>query len=121
MSIERYDVNKGSSRLVVHNGVAYFTGHAAPTPATLREQTAALCRRYDELFAQFGLKKENIIMMNTYLKYINEIDEFKEEWGKWIGSEHGPAGVVVEAPPVQNSPMGDNIRIELALIVAVDE
>lgn len=121
MSIKRYDINKGSSRLVVHNGVAYFTGHASPRYQTLREQTAGVCRRYDELFAQFGLKKENIIMMNAYLKDINELPEFDEEWNKWVGEEHAPAGVAVQASPVQNSAMGDNIRLELALIVAVDE
>ncbi len=121
MSIQRYDVNKGSSRLVVHNGVAYFTGHARPNTPTLREQTAGLCKRYDELFEQFGLKKENIIMMNAYLKDINEIAEFEEEWNKWVGEEHAPAGVAVEASPVQNSALGDNIRLELALIVATEE
>ncbi len=120
MAIQRFDISGGSSRLVIHNGVAYFTGHAAPHLKTLREQTARVCARYDELFEQFGLKKENIIAMNAYLKDISEIAEFNEEWVKWIGSEHGPAGVAVEASPVQNSPMGDNIRLELALIVAVE-
>ncbi|MEG2677435.1 MAG: Rid family hydrolase [Oscillospiraceae bacterium] len=100
--------------------VAYFTGHASPKFKTLREQTAGLCRRYDELFAQFGLKKENIISMNAYLKDIKELPEFDDEWNKWIDPAHAPAGVAVQAPPDQTSEMGDNIHVELALIVAAD-
>lgn len=58
MEIQRFDKRPGCSRVVIHNHVAYFTGHvAAGKQPTLREQGEAVLKRYDELFERFGLKK----------------------------------------------------------------
>ena len=111
LKIDRIDSNKGASRIVKYNGIAYFTGHSArPGFKTLKEQTAAVLARYDELFAQHGLKKENIIVMNAYLADIKMIDE------AWIDGVYAPAGVAVEAKP-----MGENNLLELQFNVAYDE
>ena len=57
MDIIRLDKNGNSARVAIHNGVAYFTGHVSREPLpTLKEQTAAVLARYDELFEQFGMK-----------------------------------------------------------------
>lgn len=67
MEIQRFDKRPGCSRVVIHNHVAYFTGHvAAGKQPTLREQGEAVLKRYDELFERFGLKKENILYSNAY-------------------------------------------------------
>ncbi len=116
MEIKRFDVRHGTSRVVFHNGVAYFTGHvAAGKQATLREQTLAVCARYDELFEKFGLKKENILMNNSYISDMSMIDEFSEVFHDWVGGETPPAGVAVEAK--MSSP---EYLLEMALIVAVE-
>ncbi len=120
MAIEKFDVGPGGSRLVIHNNVAYFTGHVSPFTNTLREQTMGLCKRYDELFAQFGLKKENILMANIYLQNINDLVQFDEVFHEWVGAEHPPAGVAVQAPPEFKTEDGKDILVELALIVARD-
>lgn len=116
MDIKRFDKTTGCSRLVIHNHVAYFTGHSArPEFVTMKEQTRAVCARYDELFAQFGLKKQNIIMMNAYLKDMAMMPDFREEYHKWLNGEVAPAGVAVEA-----APSGDGNLLELQFIVAVE-
>lgn len=115
MEIKRLDAAPGSARLVIHNHVAYFTGHVSREPfPTLREQTQALVKRYDELFAQFGLKRENILMYNGYFADLDKLPEFFEVFNPWVGT-HGPAGVTVGV-----SGIGDGRLVELALIVAVD-
>ncbi len=118
MAIERYDISGGGSRLVIHNDVAYFTGHVSPFTSTLREQTMGLCKRYDELLPQFGLKKENILMANIYLQNIDDLKEFDEVFHEWVGAENPPAGVAVQAPPEFKTEDGKDILVELALIVA---
>lgn len=116
MDIKRYDIMPGCSRLVIHNNVAYFTGHSARSEfVTMKEQTRAVCQRYDELFAQFGLKKENIVMMNAYLKDINMMPDFQEEYRAWLGGQVAPAGVAVQAAPA-----GQGNLLELQFIVATD-
>ena len=114
MEIKRFDSRPGCSRVVIHNNVAYFTGHVSPKSEDLVEQAVAVFARYDELFEQFGLKKENILMGNIYVDDLSRLPEFNEEYAKWVGTEHAPAGVAVEA-----SPTGD-YHIEIALIVAVE-
>ena len=73
MAIEHFDMGEGGSRLVIHNNVAYFTGHVSPFFKTLREQTEGICKRYDELFLQFGLKKENIPLSELNIDLLNRI------------------------------------------------
>lgn len=117
--IQRVDKAPGCSRFVIHNGVAYFTGHVSPFAKTLREQTEGVCKRYDELFALHGLKKENILMANAYIKDMSQFKEYAEVFNAWVGTDNAPAGVAVQAMPDQSSELGDNILVELALIVAV--
>lgn len=115
MNIKRYDVKPGLSRVVVHNNVAYFTGHvAAGKQSTLKEQGATVLARYDELFERFGFKKENILMYNAYVKDISNYDDFRVIFREWLG-ESAPAGVAVQAECSD-----PEYLIELALIVAVE-
>lgn len=117
MEIKRFDCRPGCARVVIHNQVAYFTGHvAAGKQATLREQTAAVCARYDQLFTQFHLKKEHILMANCYLKNIQDAGEFHEIFDAWVGGETPPAGCCVQAELED-----PELLIELALIVAMEQ
>lgn len=114
--IKRIDPCGSSARVTVHNGVAYFTGHVSKEPyPTLKEQTAAVLARYDELFAQFGMKKENILMLNAYFRDISKISEFFEVYDPWIGDVH-PAGLTVQAECITETKL-----VEICFIVAVDE
>lgn len=110
----------GAARVVFSHNLAFFTGHAAPQYATLREQSAAVLRRYDELFAQFGLLKKNILYSVCYLKNADDEEQFTDEYFQWIDPENPPAGYTVTGMPIQHSPVGDNILIELQFIVATD-
>lgn len=115
-NIKRIDPSGSSARVAIHNGVAYFTGHVSREAyPTLKEQTAAVLARYDELFAQFGMKKENIIMLNAYFRDISKVSEFFEVYDPWIGDVH-PAGLTVQAPCISEDRL-----VEICFIVAVDE
>ena len=110
--VERPD----GGRLTIHNKVAYFAGHVSKEPyPTIEEQTQALCDRYDELFAQFGLKKENIIMFNAYFRDISMAKPFLGVLEQWLGKENMPPGVTVQAECITETKL-----VELAMIVAVE-
>ena len=107
-------------RMVEYDGMAYFTGHVYPKVDTLGEQVAGVLNRYDELFEKFGLKKENVIAANGFIKNMAHYGEIAEPFNAYFG-ENPPAGVIVEAPPRQNTPFGPKLEIELALFVATGE
>ncbi len=119
LPIKRYDVTRGC-RMVEYDGMAYFTGHVYPKVDTLGEQVAGVLNRYDELFEKFGLKKENVIAANGFIKNMAHYGEIAEPFNAYFG-ENPPAGVIVEAPPRQNTPFGPKLEIELALFVATGE
>lgn len=119
--VRKYDTKRESSRFVIHNGLAIFTGHISPFADDLRGQSADILVRYDELMNKYNLKKENIIHFTAYLKDISKADEFSEVWNQWIIKNHEPAGIIVEAAPNQSLPYGDNVHLELSLIVATEE
>lgn len=109
--VERPD----GGRLSIHNNVVYFAGHVSKVPyPTIEEQTQALCDRYDELFAQFGLQKENIIMFNAYFRDISMAKAFLGVMENWLGKDNMPPGVTVQAACITETKL-----VELALIVAV--
>jgi len=102
-------------RLSIHNNVAYFAGHVSKEPyPTIEEQTQALCDRYDELFTQLSLKKENIIMFNAYFRDIAMAKPFLSVLEQWLGKENMPPGVTVQAECITDTKL-----VELAMIVAV--
>lgn len=122
MGIQHLDVSKGGySRVTFSKNLAFFTGHAAPQYQTLKEQAEGILKRYDELFKQFGLKKSNILYTTCFMKNADDEDEFADIYFQWIDPKNPPAGVTVTALPIQHSPVGDNILMELSFIVATND
>ena len=66
--IRKIDTKRDSSRVVIHQGLAVFTGHISPFADDLRGQSEDILYRYEELMSKFNLKKENIIYYTAYLK-----------------------------------------------------
>ena len=116
-NIVRRDVVPGMSRVVEYNGLAWFTGHSArPEFVGTLEQTKALCARYDELFAQFGYRKENLVMMYGFMADIEEYKDFDAGKAGFECPDAPAAGVLVQARP-----SGEGNRLELQYILALDD
>ena len=105
MEIIRYDATLGHARVVIHNHVAYFTDHVARKElglTTVKDQTAAILERFDELFERFGMRKEHILLMTAYLRDISKLSEFDDSWHAWIGDKDVPAAIAIQAPPAED-------------------
>ena len=121
MASRYFDVSPGgASRVVFSHNLAFFTGHGAPQYETLEEQSRAVLKRYDQLFEQLGLLKKNIIYAACFLKNADDEKDFLKIYTQWYDKKNPPAGYTVTGVPIQHSPVGDNILIELQFIVATD-
>ena len=115
MEIKRYPQHSNRSDVVICNGFAYFAGITAREGCeTLREQTKDILEQYDALFAETGVKKENLVMANTFLYDCDNGDEYGEVWHEWVGDVTPPAGICVQAK------IKDGKKIILAMIATVD-
>jgi len=94
---ERIECGKTMSRAVVRDGVIYFSGHvAAGKQPTIKEQAAALCKRYDELLRISGSDPSHIMFASIYITDMSLKPEFNEVWNEWIPEGCAPGRVCVE-------------------------
>lgn len=115
MKIERFTGAPDRADVVIANGMAFFSGIVAREGCeTMGEQTRDILAQYDALFAKTGIRRENLLMANTFLSNMEEGDEYGEVWREWIGEKTPPAGICVEAK------IKDGKKIIIALIAVAD-
>lgn len=100
--IQRTRLQDGTGMLVRYGGIAYFSGRSLQSGCgSLEAQTKEVMRTYDELLAENGLRKENILNGNIYVQDITMQDEYENVWIGWTYTGHKPSGTMVEGRPVQ--------------------
>lgn len=96
-TIHRYDSHGRASRVVECNGVLYFEIHVAADaknrPMTMKEQAAALLKRYEELLDKFGSSKRHILSASIIIRNASMLDDFNAAWEEWIEDGYQPARV----------------------------
>ncbi len=87
------------SRLSECNGILYFEPHiaagASKAEMSMKEQAAALLKRYEELLVQFGSDKHHIISVTCVIRDAAEIGELNEAWDAWIDQGFQPPRSVI--------------------------
>jgi len=96
--IKRMETKKRMSRIVIHNGVAYFCGQvAADASADIKEQTRTTLEKIDALLEQAGSDREHILTTNIFLRDIKDFAAMNEVWDAWVPEGFAPARACVEA------------------------
>ena len=68
MSVKRINVGPRMSDVVIHNGVAYLAGKVpGDTKGDIAAQTADVLKTIDELLAQAGTSKSNLLRAEIFL------------------------------------------------------
>lgn len=99
---------KQFSKVTIHNGMAYWTGHVALKPGNLYEQTKSVFTRYDVFLPAYGQKKENILHAMAFVRDIGQYEAFIKAWKEWFSDGTiPPALTCVEADLVP----GHNMEI----------
>ncbi|RKE84657.1 RidA family protein [Rhizobium sp. AG855] len=115
MNIQRIDKTERLSRVLVHNGIAYFSGLTADDKQqdTLG-QTAQILAKADGYLQQIGSTRASILSATIWLRDIGDFDQMNMAWVDWIDKDAPPARATVEA--VLGLP---EIRVEIQFTVAI--
>lgn len=98
MSIERQEIGQRMSRIVIHNDTIYLCGQVAKDASKdIREQTATMLEKVEDLLSQAGSDKEHILSATLYIRDMKDFSAMNEVWDAWVPEGHAPARACVEA------------------------
>lgn len=106
------------SQIVMHRGVVYLSGQVFPdylaSSPSIQEQTRSVLQRIDELLAEAGTSKSNLLTAQVWLADVAEFDAMNAVWESWVDPANLPAratcGVTLGHP---------NVRVEITVSAAV--
>lgn len=94
--IQRINPGPRMSEAVVYNGTVWLAGQIGEG-STVAEQTRDVLRQIDELLAEVGSSKENILQALIWLADMNDFAEMNSAWDEWVPQGHTPARATGEA------------------------
>ncbi|WP_112664013.1 RidA family protein [Microvirga flavescens] len=97
--ITRVGVAARYSDLVIHNGVAYFSGYVPETTLgqSVTAQTTDVLDQIAQSLAEIGSDKTKILRATIWLTDMGSYDEMNAVWDRWVVPGHTPARACVES------------------------
>jgi enamine deaminase RidA (YjgF/YER057c/UK114 family) len=103
------------SDAVIHNGIAYLAGQVADdTSADIGGQTADVLKQIDEILAEAGTSKSNLVRAEIFLTDIKDFAGMNKVWDAWVDPKATPARATIEAKLAR-----PEYKIEIMVIAAV--
>ena len=98
MAIQRHNVGKRLSEIVVHNGVVYLAGEVPDDVSKdITGQTEEVLAKIDKLLAQVGSDKSKLLSAQIFLPDMGDFAAMNAAWDKWIVAGQAPARATIEA------------------------
>ena len=86
------------SRIVIHNKIVYISGQTDGTTSDIKNQTANVLKKVDDLLAQANTDKSKLLTASIWLKDIkNDFKDMNDVWNGWIDPNNKPVRATVEA------------------------
>ena len=112
--IERMETKQRMSRIVKHNGTIYLCGQVCKDAEQgIKEQTATMLEKVDELLHQAGSDREHILSATIYIKDMQYFAEMNEVWDRWVPEGHAPARACVAASMAREA-----LLVEISVVAA---
>ena len=98
MTIQRMNVGKRLSEIVVHGNTVYLAGEV-PDDGTLdiTGQTEQVLAKIDKLLKQVGSDKTKLLSAQIFLPDMKDFAAMNAVWEKWVVPGQTPARATVEA------------------------
>ena len=98
MPIQRHNVGKRLSEIVVHNGVAYLAGEVPDdTSKDITGQTEEVLAKIERLLQQVGSDKTRILSAQIFLPDMGDFAGMNKAWEAWVVPGQTPARATIEA------------------------
>ena len=115
MTIQRHNIGKRLSELVVHNGTAYLAGEVPDdTTKDITGQTAEVLAKIDALLAKVGSDKSKILSAQIFLPDMADFAGMNVAWEAWVIPGQTPARATIEAKLANPA-----YKVEIMCIAAV--
>lgn len=110
----RLHKNRRFSRVVIHQGIAYFSGLTATEwDGDIQSQTEQTLAKADELLAELKADRSALLSATIWLRDMADFAGMNAVWEAWIDPENPPARATVE------SMMADpDVRVEIQFVAA---
>ncbi|XEI32789.1 RidA family protein [Aeromonas veronii] len=113
-TITRIGTTQRWSDVVIHNGTLYVVEVPVSEEADIHQQTREVLANLQRLLEANGSGIDKILMANIYLKDIQDIAAFNEQWDAWL-----PAGTAPVRACVQARLAHEGYKVEVQLTAAV--
>lgn len=114
-NITRLHKNHRFSRVVVHQGTAYFSGLTANDwGGDITSQTEQTLAKADELLAELKTGRSSLLSATIWLRDMGDFAGMNAVWESWIDPENPPARATVES--MMAAP---DVRVEIQFVAAV--
>ncbi|QJQ94643.1 MULTISPECIES: RidA family protein [Halomonadaceae] len=117
MSITYSGSNARMSQSVVHNNTVYLAGQVPQDgDVGMRVQTEQVLAKIDQLLADAGTSKENLLSAQIWVTDMAEFDEMNAAWDAWVAPGRPPARAALEAKLAK-----PEWKVEIMVIAALPE
>jgi enamine deaminase RidA (YjgF/YER057c/UK114 family) len=115
-NIQRIESNARVSRVVIHNGVAYFSGLVAPDfSLDIKDQARQVLARLEEYLVKAGTTRSHLLSVQLWVKDIaNDIAGLNEVWTDWFLEHEKPSRATAQVTFDD-----EGIRLELIATAAL--
>lgn len=115
MHIDRQQIGKRMSQIVVHGDTVYLAGQVSTDRSSdVRNQTEEVLSKIDELLAEAGSDKTRILSAQIWLRDIDrDFTPMNDIWEKWMPAGCAPARATTEAKMA-----APDILVEVMVIAA---
>jgi enamine deaminase RidA (YjgF/YER057c/UK114 family) len=98
MTVQRQNVGKRLSEIVIHNGVAYLAGEV-PDDGTkdITGQTEEVLAKIEKLLKQAGSDKSKLLSAQIFLPDMKDFAAMNAVWERWVVAGQTPARATIEA------------------------
>ena len=95
--MEFFEGNGRMSKVVKHNGVLYLCGQTGTPGNNMKEQTAEVLKKVEDLLEKYGSAKKHSISAHIYIEDVAMFGDMNEVWDAWVVPGYEPTRAVLEA------------------------